>query len=81
LFVDKLGGVKLRTTTRIKDETYKNICKLGAGLKKKKKKGKKVRKLIVVVCLFLVYMYIEIIKLGREKIASQSISSFSSVGT
>lgn len=38
-----LPGVKVRTTHRLMADTFNNILKLGAGLKKKKKKkGKKV---------------------------------------
>ncbi|OWF54471.1 uncharacterized protein LOC110444826 isoform X1 [Mizuhopecten yessoensis] len=41
---EKMGGVKLKTTHKLQADTFKNICKLGAGLKKKKKKGKKKKK-------------------------------------
>lgn len=40
--VNSLPGVKLRTTHRMQEETFKEIVKLGAGaVKKKKGKGKK----------------------------------------
>ena len=37
-----MGGVKIRTTSRISSDIFNGIVKLGSGLKKKKKKGKKV---------------------------------------
>lgn len=52
-----MGGVKLKTTHKLQAETFNNICKLGAGLKKKKKKGKKVRDIVVAIirCLSMVF--------------------------
>ena len=40
-FQDKLPNVKLRTTHRMSSGVFSELCKLGAGLKKKGKKGKK----------------------------------------
>lgn len=37
-----LPGVKVRTTHRMASDTFNNLIKLGAGMKKKKKGGKKV---------------------------------------
>lgn len=42
MFSEKLGGCKVRVTSRIKKDTFDGILKLGSGLKKKKKGGKKV---------------------------------------
>lgn len=41
---EKLGGCKVRVTSRIKKDTFDGILKLGSGLKKKKKGGKKKKK-------------------------------------
>ena len=41
-FIEKMGGVKIRTTSRISSDIFNGIVKFGSGLKKKKKKGKKV---------------------------------------
>ena len=40
--LEKMGGVKIRTTNRLSSDVFNGIVKLGSGLKKKKKKGKKV---------------------------------------
>lgn len=42
MFLEKLGGCKVRVISRIKKDMFDGILKFGFGFKKKKKGGKKV---------------------------------------
>lgn len=52
-FIEKLGGVKVRTTHKLSTDVFNSIVKLGSGLKKKKKKGKKVGLDFTVIVVFI----------------------------